>query len=136
MYNLTVPQLYHWGLKGNAPADFDTRNTTISSTGALVAFSGTRYGRSPKDKRVVKDAITEKDVAWGKVNIPIDTDTNRFCRDLAIKFLNTRPKLYIQDGYVGWDPKYRLKCRCVVTRAYHALFMRNMLIRPTAEELQ
>jgi len=38
------------------------------------------------------------------------------------------------DGYVGWDPEYRLKCRCVVTRAYHALFMRNMLIRPTPEE--
>jgi phosphoenolpyruvate carboxykinase (ATP) len=54
----------------------------------LVAFSGTTYGRSPKDKRVVKDAITEKDVAWGKVNIPIDPATNRFCRDLAIKYLN------------------------------------------------
>ena len=80
--------MYWWGLRGNSPADFDTRETTISSTGALVAYSGTRYGRSPKDKRIVKDEITEKDVAWGKVNIPIDAATNRFCRDLAIKFLN------------------------------------------------
>jgi phosphoenolpyruvate carboxykinase (ATP) len=88
LYNLTVPQLYWWGLRGNTPADPDTRDTTISSTGALVAFSGTRYGRSPKDKRTVKDDMTEKDVAWGNVNIPIDPATNRFCRDMAIKYLN------------------------------------------------
>jgi phosphoenolpyruvate carboxykinase (ATP) len=49
--------------------------------------------------------------------------------------LNTRPKLYIVDGYVGWDPDYRLKCRIVCSRAYHALFMKNMLIRPTLDEL-
>lgn len=101
----------------------------------MVAYSGTRYGRSPKDKRVVKDATTEKDVWWGKVNIPIDTQTNRFCRDLAIKYLNQKPYIFVQDGYIGWDPDYRLKCRIVCTRAYHALFMKNMLIRPTQEEL-
>lgn len=61
--------------------------------------------------------------------------SNHICRDIAIKFLNTRPKLYIVDGYAGWDPEYRLKVRIVCSRAYHALFMKNMLIRPTLDEL-
>lgn len=49
--------------------------------------------------------------------------------------MNTKKKLYVIDGYAGWDPLYRLKCRIVCSRAYHALFMKNMLIRPTDEEL-
>lgn len=52
-----------------------------------------------------------------------------------MKYLNTKEKLYVQDGYVGWDPEYRLKCRIICSRAYHALFMNNMLIRPTQDEL-
>ena len=39
------------------------------------------------------------------------------------------------DGFAGWDPRYRLKVRVICARAYHALFMRNMLIRPSADEL-
>lgn len=67
--------------------------------------------------------------------MPISPSVNRFCRDIAIKYLNTRNTLYIVDGYAGWDPAYRLKCRIVCSRPYHALFMKNMLIRPTREEL-
>lgn len=59
----------------------------------MVAYSGTRYGRSPKDKRVIKDALTEKDVWWGNVNIPLKTEVNRFCRDLVVKYLNTKEKV-------------------------------------------
>lgn len=55
---------------------------------------------------------------------------------IAIDYLNTVPRLYVVDGYAGWDPKYRQKIRIVCTRAYHALFMRNMLIKPTAQELK
>lgn len=40
------------------------------------------------------------------------------------------------DGFAGWDPKYRIKVRVICARAYHALFMHNMLIRPTREELE
>lgn len=68
--------------------------------------------------------------------MPINVESHNFCKDLAIKYLNTRSRLYIVDGYAGWDPKYRLKVRIVCSRSYHALFMKNMLIRPTAEELK
>ncbi|KAF9083634.1 Protein kinase C-like 1, partial [Mortierella sp. AD031] len=47
-----------------------------------------------------------------------------------------RIRLYVFDGFAGWDPKYRLKIRVVCARAYHSLFMHNMLIRPTEEELK
>ncbi|OAJ41152.1 phosphoenolpyruvate carboxykinase (ATP), variant 3 [Batrachochytrium dendrobatidis JEL423] len=57
-------------------------------------------------------------------------------RERAIDYLNTRDRLYVFDGYAGWDPKYRIKVRVVCARAYHALFMNNMLIRPTAAELE
>ena len=56
-------------------------------------------------------------------------------RERAIDYLNTRDRLYVFDGFAGWDPKYRIKVRIVCARAYHALFMRNMLIRPTEAEL-
>lgn len=55
--------------------------------------------------------------------------------DLAINYFNTRNKLYVVDGYAGWDEDYRIKIRVVCTRAYHALFMHNMLVRPTIKEL-
>ena len=53
----------------------------------------------------------------------------------AIDYLNTREELYCVDAFAGWDPDYRLKVRVICARPYHALFMHNMLIRPTAEEL-
>jgi phosphoenolpyruvate carboxykinase (ATP) len=56
-------------------------------------------------------------------------------RERAIDYLNTRSHLYVVDGFAGWDPKYRIKVRIICARAYHALFMWDMLIRPTAEEL-
>lgn len=53
-----------------------------------------------------------------------------------MNYLNTRSRLYVVDGYAGWDPEYRIKVRILCTRAYHALFMHNMLIRPTEDELK
>lgn len=135
LYNLSVPELYEIGIRYPIAADFDTEFSCLTSTGALSSHSGTRYGRSPKDKRVVKNDLTKDEIWWGDVNIPISYETNQFCRDLAIKFINTRPRLFIIDGYAGWDKKYRKKIRIVCARPYHAIFMKNMLVRPTKEEL-
>jgi phosphoenolpyruvate carboxykinase (ATP) len=109
--------------------------TAITSTGALVALSGAKTGRSPKDKRVVAHPDSEKDVWWGPVNIKLDEHIFLTNRERAIDYLNTKEQLYCIDGFAGWDPKYRIKVRIICARAYHALFMHNMLIRPTAEEL-
>ncbi|CAO1597071.1 Protein kinase C-like 1 [Xanthoria calcicola] len=110
--------------------------TAITSTGALTAYSGAKTGRSPLDKRIVKEASSEKDVWWGPVNKAMTPDVWRINRERAIDYLNTRNRIYVVDGFAGWDQRYRINVRVVCARAYHALFMRNMLIRPTPEELK
>lgn len=109
--------------------------TSIADSGALIAYSGAKTGRSPNDKRVVKNPASEQNVWWGPVNFPLDELTFMINRERAKDYLNTRAKLYVIDAYAGWEPKHRLKVRVICSRPYHALFMHNMLIRPTDEEL-
>jgi phosphoenolpyruvate carboxykinase (ATP) len=111
------------------------KGSTISSTGALIAYSGKKTGRSPTDKRVVDEPEVRDDVWWGNVNIKLDPHSFLVNRERAVDYLNTRDRLYVIDGYAGWDPKHQLKIRVVCARAYHALFMHNMLIRPTSDQL-
>jgi phosphoenolpyruvate carboxykinase (ATP) len=108
---------------------------TITSSGALAATSGEKTGRSPKDKRLVHDPELEEDIWWGSVNIKLDGHAFTMSRQRAVDFLNSRDYLYVVDGFVGWDPKHRLKIRVVCALAYHALFMHNMLIRPSGDDL-
>ncbi len=110
--------------------------TTIADSGALIAYSGEKTGRSPKDKRVVKHTASAGDIWWGPVNFPLDEMSFMINRERAKDYLNTRSRLYVIDAYAGWDPKYRLKVRVICSRPYHALFMHNMLIRPTDAELE
>lgn len=109
--------------------------TAISRTGALVALSGKKTGRSPTDKRVVHNPASADDIWWGPVNIKLDEHVFDINRERAVDYLNTRDQLFVIDGFAGWDPKHRIKVRIICERAYHALFMHNMLIRPTKEEL-
>ncbi|KAI6121286.1 phosphoenolpyruvate carboxykinase-domain-containing protein [Pisolithus sp. B1] len=117
--NASPAQLYEDAIKNEG--------AVISSSGALINFSGKKTGRSPKDKRIVYEETSKDDIWWGSVNIKMDEHTFEINRERAIDYLNTR------DNF--WDPKYRIKVRVICARAYHALFMNNMLIRPTEEEL-
>ena len=108
---------------------------TITSSGGIATLSGVKTGRSPRDKRIVKQASVEGDVWWGEINIPLTEDSYQKVHDRAVEFLEKCPHLYVLDAYAGWDPKHRLKIRIICSRPYHALFMYNMLIRPTEEEL-
>jgi phosphoenolpyruvate carboxykinase (ATP) len=111
------------------------KEATIAENGALVAYSGEKTGRSPKDKRIVKNPASEKEVWWGTTNVPLDPKSYRTVRQRALDYLNVCDRLYCFDGFAGWDPKYRIKIRVICSRPYHALFMHTMLIRPTADEL-
>jgi phosphoenolpyruvate carboxykinase (ATP) len=126
--NLPPAKLYAEALR-------DDPDAAMADSGALIAYSGAKTGRSPKDKRVVKHATSEKDVWWGNVNVPIDDTTFQINLERARDYLNTRKKLYVVDAFAGWDPANRVKVRVICSRPYHALFMHIMLIRPTAEEL-
>jgi phosphoenolpyruvate carboxykinase (ATP) len=71
----------------------------------------------------------------GPVNFPLDELTFSINRERAVDYLNTRPRIYCVDAYAGWESSTRLKVRVICARPYHALFMHNMLIRPTDAEL-
>lgn len=107
----------------------------IASTGALIAYSGEKTGRSPKDKRLVKEPSTENDINWGDINIPMAPASFQRNLDMALAFLNSRSEIYVVDGFAGWDPDHQIKVRIICARPYHALFMTNMLIRPNQEDL-
>lgn len=126
--NLSPAALYIEAIQGDVKCD-------IADSGALIAFSGDKTGRSPKDKRVVEHPESKNDIWWGAVNVPIDEETFEVNRERAIDYLNSRKKLYVVDAFAGWDETYRAKIRVICTRPYHALFMHNMLIRPTKDEL-
>ncbi|KAI9105981.1 ATP-utilizing phosphoenolpyruvate carboxykinase [Phlyctochytrium arcticum] len=127
--NASVPVLYEEALQYES-------GTGLTAGGALVTDSGSKRGRSPKDKRVVQEESSKDNVWWGPVNVAMSENAFMVNRERAIDYLNTRSRLYVFDGFAGWDPKYRIKVRVVCARAYHALFMRNMLIRPTDAELE
>jgi phosphoenolpyruvate carboxykinase (ATP) len=111
-------------------------SSAITSTGALATNSGSKTGRSPRDKRIVELPTSKHDVNWGDVNIKLDEHTFLINRQRAIDFLNSREYIYVADGFAGWDPRHRINVRVICARAYHAMFMQNMLIRPTKEELE
>src|SRR5215831_1019679 len=127
-HNLPPSQLYEHAIRYE-------KDASIAESGALVAYSGVKTGRSPKDKRVVKHPNSEADVWWGAVNIPLDEHSFAINRERAHDYLNTRERLYCFDGFAGWDPKHRIKVRVICSRPYHALFMHTMLIRPSPPEL-
>lgn len=127
--NAMPAQLYQEAMASEADA-------AIADSGALMVRSGEKTGRSPKDKRIVEHPDSKDNIWWGSVNIAVDEHTFEINRERAIDYLNTRDKLYVVDGYGGWDPNERIKVRIICTRPYHALFMWNMLIRPTDEQLK
>ncbi len=126
--NTSVPLLYEIALRNE-------EGTAISDTGALMVYSGKKTGRSPKDKRIVRNPESENNIDWGDINIELDEQIFLINRERGIDYLNTCKRLFVVDAFAGWDPAYRLKVRIICTRAYHALFMQNMLIMPSEEEL-
>src|SRR6056297_429909 len=83
-----------------------------------------------------KHDIHVENILWRDINIPLDEHTYNIYHRRATDYLNTCKRLYVIDGFAGWDPEYRLKVRIIAERPYHGLFMHNMLIRPTKEELE
>ncbi|NNE30534.1 MAG: phosphoenolpyruvate carboxykinase (ATP) [Saprospiraceae bacterium] len=126
--NSSVPVLYEIGLRHE-------KGTAISDKGALLVYSGTKTGRSPKDKRIVRHPDSENNIDWGNINIEMTKHSFDINHERAVDYLNTRDRIFVVDAFAGWDEKYRIKVRIICTRAYHALFMQNMLIMPTEDEL-
>jgi len=106
----------------------------LAANGALVANTVPRTGRSPKDKFTVDDEVTHAQVHWGKVNQPISPDRFDALLERVLEHMRTR-NLFIQDLFCGADPAYRLPIRIITEYAWHALFVRQLFVRPDPAEL-
>jgi phosphoenolpyruvate carboxykinase (ATP) len=127
----------HWNL--GAPELIQAAITRgegqLADMGPFVAVTSPHTGRSPKDKFVVAEPTSEKDVDWGAVNQKMtEAHFEALLADVRA-YLGGLSDLFIQDLYCGADPKYRLSCRYVTPNAWHASFVRNMFIRPDVAEL-
>ena len=107
----------------------------LSKTGALVVDTGKYTGRSPDDKFIVDMPKIHDKIAWGKVNRPISPEKYRAIRAKMVAYLQGR-ELYVFDGFAGADPHCTKKFRIVNELASQNLFIHQLLIRPTEEELK
>ena len=107
----------------------------ITSTGSLSVKTGKYTGRSPDDRFIVFDDLTHDKVHWGKVNKQIPTETFEKLSQKMKKFVDGK-ELYIFDGFVGADPENRLPIRVINDHAWQSLFVHQLLIRPSATELE
>ena len=126
--NLSRKELTEWACK----LEFDT---TTTDKGALSVNSYHKKGRSPTDKRIVASSGIKEDVDWGAVNMPMTEESFDRLKSRAKSFLDRQERLFVVNCFAGHDKTHRLKVRVITTRAYHAMFMSNMLIEPTKEEL-
>ena len=107
---------------------------TLSNTGALVVTTGKYTGRSPNDKFIVDTEGVHNEIAWGKVNRPISREKFDAIKGKVAAYLQGR-EVFIFDGFAGADKKYTQKFRVVNELASQNMFIHQLLIRPTAEEL-
>ncbi len=114
----------------------DREEGVLTATGAINATTGKYTGRSPKDKFIVKDEITENTVDWGSVNQPIDEAAFDNLYKKVIDYLLEKEEIFRFQGFAGADENYRLPIQVFNEFAWHNLFARQLFIAPTKEELE
>jgi phosphoenolpyruvate carboxykinase (ATP) len=107
----------------------------LAKNGPLVVETGKHTGRSAKDKFIVRDAETEDTVWWGKVNVPMSPDHFAALKADFLAALADKGTLYVADLFGGSQPEHRVNVRVINELAWHNLFIRTLLVRPTQDEL-
>src|SRR5579875_806835 len=106
----------------------------LATNGALACVTGRYTGGPPKDKFTVDEPEVPERVDWGNINQPFAPEAFDRLYDRVMGYLQGRD-LYIFDGFVGADPAQRLPVRIINEFAWHNLFVHQLFIRPTAQEL-
>ena len=125
-HNLTPAQLVERALERG--------EGTLTNTGALVVTTGKYTGRSPDDRFVVDTPSIHDDIDWGKVNVPISEERFDAIYAKMMAYMQGRD-VFVFDGYAGADETYHLPVRVVNELASQNLFIHQLLIRPTEEQL-
>ena len=107
---------------------------TLSDTGALVVKTGKYTGRSPDDKFIVDTPAVHDEIAWGKINVPIKKAKFDAIKAKILAYLQNK-EIFVFDGFAGADPKYTKRFRIINELASQNLFIHQLLIRPTEEQL-
>lgn len=113
----------------------------VTNLGAVAVDTGEFTGRSPKDKYVVKESQTEKNIWWfakekkGSDNKPITQEAWEYLKKLSAHQLSGK-NLFVVDCYAGANIKTRLSVRFITEVAWQAHFVKNMFIRPEPQELK
>jgi len=124
--NLTVPRLVEMALvRGEG---------ILATNGALSVITGKYTGRSPHDRFFVDTPSVHPHICWGANNQPISEEAYDKLYRRLMAYLQGRD-LFIFDGFVGNDPDYRVSVRVINQYAWQNLFTRQLLVRPTGEEL-
>src|SRR2546430_1528845 len=133
---LVQQQAVHWNLRAAALYEHAARRGqgVITEGGAFCAVTSPHTGRSPNDKFIVRDAVSETDVWWGRVNHPMTDQHFERLRADVVRHLNGQ-ELFVRDLFAGADPNHRIGIRFVTPNAWHALFVYNMFLRPTSSDL-
>jgi len=106
-----------------------------TSNGTLAVNTGEFTGRSPKDRFIVKDSITEDKVWWGDINIPFSSDKFQKLYDKVTDYLSNK-EVFVRDSYACADENYKLNIRVINEHPWTNMFAHNMFLRPTEEELK
>lgn len=127
----------HWNLPPGDLAELAVARgeAVLTSSGAIAVDTGAFKGRAPRDRFIVRDALTEKDVWWSDINVGFDPQ--RFDKLLSKvgTYLNGK-ELFIRDAYVCASPEYREPIRVITEYPWSGLFAYNMFLRPEKEELK
>lgn len=108
-----------------------------TNTGAVAVKTGIFTGRSPKDRYIVKDSVTEDTIWWdGTINRPVNVNVWTELKGLVVEELSSAKKLYVVDTFCGTNADTRMKVRFIVEVAWQAHFVTNMFIRPSLYELE
>lgn len=106
-----------------------------ANSGALAVNTGEFTGRSPKDRFIVKDNITEDKIWWGNVNIPFESDAFDKLYDKVVNYLSEK-ELFVRDCYACADKNYKLNIRVINEYPWSNMFANNMFLRLQDDELE
>ncbi|HEU5053705.1 MAG TPA: phosphoenolpyruvate carboxykinase (ATP) [Hanamia sp.] len=107
----------------------------LNDTGALVINTGKFTGRSPKDRFIVKDKITENSVDWNEINQPIAHEYFEKIYRKMTDYLRSK-EIWIRDAFACADPAYRFNIRIINEDPSSNLFAYNMFLRPSEKEVE
>lgn len=125
-YQLSVAELVEDAIKNG--------EGTLADSGALAIDTGKFTGRSPKDRFIVCDELTENSVWWGDINIKFGPLHFDILFNKLVAHLNSK-EIYVRDAYACADENYRTSIRVITENAFQNLFANNLFLRYDQDEL-